>query len=383
MAIAIRYFSTAAAGSENGIGWDNRAALFTAGNWSSVITEFNFSGSDSLECRIGPGSYTWSQSLASASFANPPTAANPLTLQGADGAGNRLAPPDSAWTSDQPPFSVSSLPLIATTTSNVQINLYHCVQRMLQFTSTVVNSHVVRVTALTEWCYIETSQSNTSTMAVLVDNGGLLANSVIRCVGTTYPHVANMGQGVMDNVRIIGPAGSSGGRIGVRMQDAVSASNGLAVVTRCTVVGVGGIGFAMDTPNQFLRNKVVNCVAVNCGGAAFAGSSAASQSLHQHVLNCVGVNCNIGVDAVSSRMVVLNSRFRDNALGDFANMGNYPTDLDNYTTDADDAADFVDAAAGNYQIKSTAGFAGRNIGVSQQSSGGGPSTRWGPVRELR
>ncbi len=88
MATVTRYFSTAGAGTADGTSWANRAALFSGGAWSTVITGFNFTGSDSLECRIGPGSYTITASLASGLFANAPTVSNPLILQGCDSSGS-------------------------------------------------------------------------------------------------------------------------------------------------------------------------------------------------------------------------------------------------------------------------------------------------------
>src|SRR5689334_12015839 len=102
MAITTRYFSTTGAGAADGTTWADRAALFSAGNWSTVITGFNFAGTDSMVARVGPGNYTCSQSLASGLFANPPTIANPLILHACDSSGNLIDPPSPTWTADLP-----------------------------------------------------------------------------------------------------------------------------------------------------------------------------------------------------------------------------------------------------------------------------------------
>src|SRR5690606_38306544 len=124
-----------AAGDETGSSWANRATLFSEGNWSTVITGFDFSGSDSLKCLIGPGTYTCSQALASGLFANAPTAANPLILHGCDGSGVALTPSNPGWVSAQPVDWDSGLPLIATSTNTTVSNLANSVLRLLKITA--------------------------------------------------------------------------------------------------------------------------------------------------------------------------------------------------------------------------------------------------------
>jgi hypothetical protein len=86
----------------------------------------------------------------------------------------------------------------------------------------------------------------------------------------------------------------------------------------------------------------------------------------------VAVNCGgFGIKAEQSHIFVRNNRFRDNTSGNFDGFVNWPTDLDNITSAGTDAAEFVDAPNGDYRIRSTASFAGRNIGVSEQAPAGG------------
>lgn len=65
MAIVIRYFSTASAGSGDGTTWADRAVFFTGGAYSTVLTNFDFSGSDTLHCYLGPGTYGIGETLGS------------------------------------------------------------------------------------------------------------------------------------------------------------------------------------------------------------------------------------------------------------------------------------------------------------------------------
>ena len=135
MSIIVRYFSTSSAGAGDGTSWANRAALFTGGAWSTVITGFAFNGSDSMEARVGPGTYSITVALASGSFANPPTVTNPLIIHGADSSGNLLSPPDPDWTSNMADWDASSLPILDTSSNINTLNLAACYPRLLKFTA--------------------------------------------------------------------------------------------------------------------------------------------------------------------------------------------------------------------------------------------------------
>lgn len=64
------------------------------------------------------------------------------------------------------------------------------------------------------------------------------------------------------------------------------------------------------------------------------------------------------------------NRFRDNSSGNFANSGTNLTTEVNYTTDSDDASEYVDAANGDFRIKSTATIAGMGFGISVRAASG-------------
>jgi hypothetical protein len=368
MALTVRYFSTAAAGTGDGTTWANRAALFSSGNWSSVITGFAF-GSDALECRIGPGSYACTQTLNTTTITTDPTRANFILLHGCDSSGNRLAPIDTDWTSDIGAWDDSSLATISTTTNIATISLIHCYVRLLRFNATSANQNVVQASAV-DWCSVVNQQnSTTGVVGVQVPNGGVLSNSIVSCTGAAYEQVIFVNQGAVFNCRATGVTGTTRGRNGIEFASTIGSSNGYASAYGCTVTGCGGAGIAITTANAAVRVSVSRCTVYSVGGSCYLGNSTASQTDRQVITGCVGVSGGAyGVDASSSGIVLTNSRFRNNATANFNGFGNYPTDLDIYTTAASDSDDFVNAAGGNYQIKSTAGFANRNIGVSQEAT---------------
>jgi hypothetical protein len=367
MALTVRYFSTSAAGAGDGTTWANRAALFSSGNWSSVITGFDFSA-NALECRIGPGTYTCSQTLNNTTITTDPTIGNFLLLHGCDSSGNRLDPPDPDWTSDLPTWDTSGFPTIATTGNTGTINQAFVQMRCLVLTASgTTGVFVVEACAAIDWCHIQGS----STASLIGGNvARTISNSVLEYTGTTYNTCyTQAGNEQATNVRVKGnSAASSGNRVGVSLSAGAGTT---ANLERCTIVNfqVGVLHGAAET--NFVT-RLSRCVVANNASNGIEGRNTGSQIRVFYITGCVITgNGGYGIDARQSNIYVSNCRLRDNTSGDFFDFDNYATDIYNYTTDDADADDFVDATAGNYQIKSTAGFAGRNIGVSQQASGGG------------
>lgn len=377
MALVTRYFSTAAAGAGDGTSWADRAALFSGGNWSSVITGFNFRGADALEARVGPGTYACGQSLASGLFANAPTVANPLILHGCDSSGNRLSPPDPDWTSDMPAWDHSSLPIIATTSNVNTVNLPTVHTRLLVLSATgTTDVSVVQGAATVDWCVIK-STSTASIVGSLVDRK--VTNSVIEANGTSFDTALTLGANeLVENVRVAGnSAASSGNRLGI----VVSAGTSITL-SRITVFGFqAGITNASSAKNQTV--VLSRSVIAHNAGVGYEGRDTAGQIRHFVVSNSVIVgNGAYGIDAKQSLVIAENNRLRDNASGNFTGFGNYPTDLDNYTTDSDDATEFNDSANGDYRIKAGLPWSDRGIGVSQMAAPGGTGAR-NPFRPSR
>lgn len=369
MAVVTLYFSTSSAGAADGTTWADRAALFSAGNWSTVITGFNFAGSDSLRCYIGPGSYTCSQQLASGLFSNAPTVANPLVMQGCDSSGNAIAVPDPDWTSDQAAWDDSTLPVIATTSNVGTINLANCGLVLLKFTASARNGAVVSP-AFAEWCVVTNTQANTNAQAMLLTSTlGRLYGCVLSCTGSSYDAVMSTSSTMpVTNTRVVGVAGSSGNRRGV-----VLTSNA-AALAYCTVVNNGGEGVVSTSTGTGQAIHAFRCTIANNSGAGFKANSTASQTDLFNVRSCcITGNGAAGIDGNSAagRMLVTHTRLRDNTSGNFAGMGNWPDDLLNYTTDTDDASEYVNAAGGDFRIKNTAAIWGMGFGVSDEPQSGG------------
>jgi hypothetical protein len=372
MAIVTRYFSTTGAGAADGTSWANRAALFSAGNWSSVITGFNFAGSDSLTCLIEGGlSYTCSQTLNTTTITTDPTAQNQLLLRACDSSGTPWTPPDPDWTSDQPPWSTSGMPTIATTTDVATISLYYCRAYGIVFTATATTSvFMIQDILAMEWCVVRSS----STASMM---GGMVSRTIQNCfleyTGTIFnkAYVA-AGNDMLVNVRFKGVGGGSGGRIAIGGPDNDATS---LDIVGCTIVNFDtGVDISDGLTNQAVRMS--RSVIYGCSGTGFDASATASQFRMFSVLGCVIVgNTGSGIDARSSLPNVTNCRLRDNTAGNFTNFANFATDINNVTSAGTDGDEFVDAAGGDYRIKNSSSIWGRNVGVSDQPPTGGGSTR--------
>lgn len=368
MAIVTRYFSTTGAGAADGTTWADRAALFSAGNWSTVITGFAFNGTDSLVCRIEGGlSYTCSQQFVSGLFANPPTVANPLFLVGCDSSGNILSGPDPGWRSCEPDWDASTLPTIATTTNISTIALANTFLHLLKLTASGRNGAIVSTATGVNWCHIVNSTANASAQATSVNSH----NCVLKCTGSSYDAVA-LTAILLFNCRIEGVTGSSGDRRGFEGSTGTTDHE----LINCTIVNNGGAGVYSPSTNVSGTLSVRNCVIANNGAGGIVGNATASQTDFHTVRHCmVTGNGGYGVDSISeaAKIFAYDNRLRDNTSGNFGGFTNYPTDLNNYTTDAADADDYVDAANGDFRIKNTAAIHGMGFGVADEpaADGGG------------
>lgn len=366
MAIVTRYFSTAAAGSGDGTSWANRALLFSSGNWSSVVTGFTFSGSDTLVGVFGPGSYTSSQTLASGLFSAAPSTTNRLFFRPCDSSGN-LVRPASGYKSDSGAITTTDMPFISHSGGRC-INLANVAITGLRIEGSANDAVVAQLLSIDN-CYIASTGSGSSTSAAFRVYS--IKNSHLYCSGTSYSSVVLCDENIplsVTNTRVQGVIGTASNRRGISI-DAFAPS---LYVTDSAILTVGGVG--IYAAGQQAGDNIINNIVYGCGshGIQVVRSTTSATGAAHVTGNVVVGNGGYGLNQSSSvGMLAHNNRLRDNASGNFNGFGNYPTDLDNYTTDADDAADFVNSGAGNYQIKSTAGFVNRNIGVSQEVAASG------------
>jgi hypothetical protein len=368
MSLIERYFSTSSAGAGDGTTWADRAALFSAGNWSTVITGFNFAGSDALRARIGPGTYTCSQQLSTALFANAPNVTNPLFMGGSDSSGNLLTPPAPTWTADQPTFDDSTLPVIATTTNVQTLSMSStiCFPRLIKFTASGRNGAMLN--AALDWCVGINSTANSSAITLAVTQGQA-RNSVLSCTGSSYQSILRAtSNSFFDNVRVVGVTGSSGNRDGVEW----AGTSQLTIFTRICSINNGGRGFVYSGSNVGVGVPILQSVFANNGGAGIEFPNTASQTNNQDIARCmITGNGGYGINSGGSNTNIMSSRnrLRDNTSGNYNTWSNYPK-RDDYTTDSDDASEYVDSGSGDYRIKNTATIWGSGYGVSEQAASG-------------
>ena len=362
MAITTRYFSTSSAGAADGTSWANRAQLINAGTWSSVITGFNFSGSDTLLCLIGPGTYTVTAALASGLFANAPTVANRLMFHGCDSSGVRLVPP-LGWSSAQADWDTSGLPVFNTTTNVPTFNLANFAGRMLSITASAATS-VIGTGLWFDWCYFSCSTSDTTTN--IIANVVLrVYNSILKMTGASFRAAALISANRLRNCRIINGGGAtSGNRHGIEF----TGTGQTGIVEFCTIAGFqgDGIGTSASTTTAALAS-CRRCVIANCSGNGMKLNGTASQTVLHEIHSCmITGNGSAAIDGQSAALVLLSTcRVRNNGSG-VVNLSNAPTDWDVDTSAGTDAAEYVDSANNDFRIKYKSTFWGKGVGVSDQ-----------------
>jgi hypothetical protein len=362
MALTERYFSTAAAGAGDGTTWADRAQLHNAGTWSSVLTGFDFSA-NGMRARIGPGTYTITAVLNAAAITAPPTLANPLVLHACDSSGVLWTPPNPAWTSNMPAWDDSTMPVLNTTTNigTVTGGNTGWIARGLKFTASARQGAILSALSCS-WCSVINSLANASSVAITSIRKA--SNCLFKCTGTSYSGIVTALTAYLLNCRIEGVAGSSGNRDGVIS----TATTEQTVLELCSILNVGGKGFQNTGANAGFNCHIARSLFYGCGGAAIVLPSTASQTANSLITgNYIAGNTGIGIDAGAANVIANSNRLRDNAGGNTANFGNYPTDQDNYTTDSDDATELVDVANGDYRIRQAANLIfGKGYGPADQ-----------------
>jgi hypothetical protein len=376
MAIVTRYFSTASAGAGDGTTWADRAALFSAGNWSSVITGFGFAASDSLLCLIGPGTYTCTQTLDNTAITTDPVTDTQLYLHGCDSSGVALEPPDKYWTSADVAFSDSTLPVIDRNTNGITIDQGSTNVRLLKFTGGTSGSTgaIIGNCRTMDWCVVVHTRDNTSSACVAASCRSL-TNSWCQVTSAGYQYVIQRSSvGLLtSNVKVIGnSSATTGNRDGVDL----GASDRWASFHRVCVYNNPRFGINVTSTDTNQGGIISQCVVANNGSDGIQFSATAAQATTWTVVrNSITGNGAYGIDGQSSRIMLAGNRFRDNTSGNITSLGNAPDTFETYTTDTDDASEYVDTATGDFRIKNTAAIWGMGYGVADEpaASGGGGS----------
>jgi hypothetical protein len=353
-AVVERWFAVSSAGAADGTSHANRAALFSAGNWSTVLTGFNFSGTDSLKCYIEAGSYTCSQALTAALFTNAPSMANPLFLVGADTSGAILNLPDPTWQSAQPGWDNSTLPVIATTANINTLNMANIWCYLLNFTASGRQGAVVAGANHFYWCYITNSTANTASTTATTEEHA--TGCVFTCTGSSYDAVLvqTTTPVFLFNTRLVGNSGATtGNRRGLSLNQT---NFHLEYVTVINNPGEGIIQISTSTGANMLISR---CTIANNGSTGLKAANTAAQLQNYLTTQCmITGNGAWGIDgnSAAARWVVFNNRLRNNTSGNITGLGNYPTDLNNDTTTGSDSADYVDTASGDFRVKNSSTF---------------------------
>jgi hypothetical protein len=291
-----------------------------------------------------------------------------------------LAVPDPDWTSDMPLWDSSNMPVITTTSNVTMINHQYTLFWMLWLKTTARLGGVVGDHSHLDWCVIENTVSNTAAVGVGGSGVSSQRNSVIRMSGTSYDSglYLNSNQHA-SNCRVEGNASATtGSRYGINYSLAVGTS---ATARGCTSINNPGAG-AVITAAQVNQLIGFNRGVLANNGTGFLGLNTAGQFRIMPVAGCMVTGNTTGVDAQQSNLQVTGSRLRNTT--NFANTGNFPTDFGNDVSAGSDAAEYVNAAGGDYRIRSDSVLWGKGFGVSDQpASGGAAGPLVGPGRLVR
>lgn len=348
MALVTRYFDVSGAGAEDGTDYANRAPLIVSGAFNSIITGFDFTGTDALECILQPGEY--SGLTTNPTFANAPTTTNRLFIRTAD-----FVPPN--WISPQPVWDRSGMARIQTTAvlGRANISWYG-----ICFEGTVNAGLFANVVQHFDWCICENSASHANAGVISSAAASFYFNCCLRCLGTIYNAVAGMANMALFNCRVEGnPDATSGNRHGISTGSASPST--IYRTTVCNNVGAamqstGATGnFSCTCRDSTLVNNTERGVYV-----ASSNTTVASRVDNSFIVG--------GGDGIDVRLAS-NSRFMGNRIRvsgtPIVNQIDTPSTY-NDTSAGSDADEFVDAANGDFRIKRSSIYWGKGIGAGDE-----------------
>ena len=370
MAIVVRYFSTTGAGAEDGTTWADRAPFFSGGAYSTIITAFDFSGSDSLEVRLGPGTYSAAVSVATAIFSvAAPRPSNPLTIHGCDTNGDRIIPTE--WNCCQGSLPVTGYPVWELGANS--INLANLILRCVSLTSSFAGSgFILSAGAHYEYCKFENAANSFLVNGISAGGSGTVHSCHVLCSGTAFNMVCIAEGAKVSNCRLEGNAAATSG---VRAGNSFNSGGYPRMFSRNCLLNIPGNAFVnirsgSDGSVPVVEQTIVNCATL-ANTAAINGPSLVSATAQ----SCFIANCGVGIYTQNVAARILGNRIRCTT--------NYtvPTNsiiAGNYEAAGSDADEFVDAANGDYRIKSTSIYWGKGIGAGDGPASGGTSRPTSP-----
>lgn len=371
MAIVVRYFSTTGAGTEDGTTWADRAPFISGGAYSTILTGFDFNSADSLECRLGPGTYTVPATLATAVFSvAAPRPDYPLVIHGCDSSGDRLIP-DLSWNCAQGTFDSSLFPILVCGTS-YQINLQNLTLRCVAFEGSV-NNTIALTNAGSHYDWVVGTNTRASAGEVInVDGNSLVTNSYFYHTNATHGRIVR-NNGPLVNVRLKGnPSATSGERLGIG-----TIATGLWQNCRGPVCILDCIGGGVTSAAGYI---LTNATIYNCGHGV-SHSQAAGQAntgaFKLHVSRNFIANVTTGISSSNPgpAAMIQHNRVRATTAYSLPDNTFY---ADNDTAAGNDTDEFVDAANGDLRIKNTSTYWGKGYGAGDQPASGGTSRPTNP-----
>lgn len=362
MGLVTRFFDLNGNGTADGTSYDNRAPLLVGGNWSSIITGFNFGSSDVLFCRVEPGEYIQAQALANGLFSSNPTRERPLFFSASNG-GVPWQPP-SGWRSCELPWDYGvDLPHLRDNASTTRYNLVqngHFNFLGFRFTKNNQADAVIEGTTqvVTRWCVFR----NLATLGPSPIGGIAQVASAEACVWRTsgiHPTLSRPTGCLYENCRFLALSPMAGVSIIV----GASPTNHLI---RCTFENCTD-GYRYSNVNRGNADVIDGCTFAGCDRAI-----SWSNDRRYDVQNCFVGGGNVGIESGAdgrTDSLILNTRIRA-TTPILRTAENYPTDFV-FTEPGSDAAEFVDAANGDLRIKRTSIYWGRGIGAGDESGVGG------------
>lgn len=382
MAIVVRYFSTSAAGAGDGTSWADRAAFYSGGAYSTIITGFDFSGSDSLEVRLGAGTYSAALTFQSSIFTvAAPRPSNPLTIHGCDSSGSRLSP--SEWNCCQGSLPVTGYPVWEL--GGNSLNLANLILRCVSLTSSLAGSgFVLAAGAHYEYCRFENTANSTSVNGISASLNGVVHSCHVICSGTAFNMLCIAEGARVSNCRFEGNASATSG---TRAGNSFNASVFPRMYSRNCLLNIPGNAFAnlrsaADGSVGVSEMTIVNCAtlagtaAIN--GPSFVSTNTNTQQQHVTAQNCFIANCGTGLNTQNVAARILGNRIRCTT--------NYTVPANsiiagNYEAAGSDADEFVDAASGDYRIKRTSIYWGKGIGAGDEMTASGTSRPTNPFQQ--
>ena len=384
MAVTELYFGAASAGADDGTSWANRMAFVVSGAINTAISGFDFT-SNSLIAYVGPGTHTLTTGIATFTGTTGPTIKFCCDFRAVLSDGTDWTPPDPDWNCCQPDWDDTDMPVIATTT-NIGHGNTGCSFYGIKFTATGRTS----ASGMTgnmfgyDWCILDQQTANTAAVCV-ASTVQFITNTVLKCSGTSYDVVfTNSTVPVLiSNLRISGnAAASSGNRRGL-----VASTNGSSYAHNMCIADHVGVGFTATSAGVNARLQLGKMTIANClaGGISAASTSASGTNITNCFITGDG-SAGYGITQTGTApFLVNNTRIRDFSTGDTNGLTEYsvPPFRNNITTAGTDADEYVDAASGDYRIKNTSDYWGKNLGAGDQPAAGAGDYTFAQVKQLR